>query len=59
MGIARQMSEEGIKNVLMAYSKLLLQIPQALLKKVQSRMLPQMDEKNLLLIVNFKNIFKN
>ena len=33
--IARKMSEEGIRNVLMAYSKLLLKIPQALLQKVQ------------------------
>ena len=41
--IARKMSEEGMKTVLMAYSKLLLKIPQALLQKVQKQMLPQMD----------------
>ena len=31
--IARKMSEEGIRNVLMAYSKLLLKIPGSFIKK--------------------------
>tara|TARA_B100000900_G_scaffold182436_1_gene154794 strand:+ start:16751 stop:18181 length:1431 start_codon:yes stop_codon:yes gene_type:complete len=56
--IARKMSEEGIRNVLMAYSKLLLKIPQALLQKVQKQMLPQMDENKPVTDTEFQKYFQ-
>ena len=56
--IARKMSEEGIRNVLMAYSKLLLKIPQALLQKVQKQMLPQMDENKPVTDPEFQKYFQ-
>ena len=43
MKIAKNMSEEGMKNILIAYGKLLLMIPKAILRKIQARMLPGMD----------------
>jgi len=56
--IARKMSEEGMKNVLMAYSKLLLKIPQALLQKVQKQMLPQMDGDKPVTDTEFQKYFQ-
>lgn len=56
--IARKMSEEGIRNVLMAYSKLLLKIPQALLQKVQKQMLPQMDGDQPVTDTEFQKYFQ-
>ena len=56
--IARKMSEEGIRNVLMAYSKLLLKIPQALLQRVQKQMLPQMDGDQPVTDTEFQKYFQ-
>lgn len=56
--IARKMSEEGIRNVLMAYSKLLLKIPQALLQRVQKQMLPQMDGDKPVTDTEFQKYFQ-
>jgi len=56
--IAQKMSEEGMKNVLMAYSKLLLKIPQALLQKVQKQMLPQMDGDKPVTDTEFQKYFQ-
>ena len=41
--VAKSMSEEGMKSILTAYAKLLLMIPKAILKKIQKRMLPNMN----------------
>ena len=41
--IAQNMSQEGMKKLLIAYGKLLLTIPKAMLRKIQQRMLPGMD----------------
>ena len=56
--IAKKMSEEGMKNVLMAYSKLLLKIPQALLQRVQKQMLPQMDGDQPVTDTEFQKYFQ-